>query len=102
MRAVDLDGVSIVVVRVPTGEVYALRNSCSHLRASLSNGLLEPQVLGDAVGDRGFSATEFVVRCPWHGYEFDVKTGRCPADPERNRVRVYPIDVTDGEIVLER
>ena len=30
-----------------------------------------------------------IIRCPWHGWEFDVRTGRSWFDPERTRVRSY-------------
>lgn len=35
------------------------------------------------------------VRCPWHGYSFDLKTGRCPEDP-RLRLRAAPRIVVDS------
>jgi 3-phenylpropionate/trans-cinnamate dioxygenase ferredoxin subunit len=40
-----------------------------------------------------------MVRCPWHKWEFDVRTGRCPEAPAM-RVRRYAVWVEDGEIVL--
>jgi nitrite reductase (NADH) small subunit len=42
-----------------------------------------------------------VLRCPWHGWEFDLETGESLFDPERWRVRVYPVRVEDGEILVE-
>jgi len=34
-----------------------------------------------------------MVRCPWHGWEFDIKTGQSWFDPDKTRVRNYPVTV---------
>jgi 3-phenylpropionate/trans-cinnamate dioxygenase ferredoxin subunit len=39
-----------------------------------------------------------MVRCPWHGWEFDLRTGRSWFDPERTRVRSYPVTVHRGVV----
>ena len=51
-----------------------------------------------SVGD--FFGDETHIVCPWHGYEFDLRTGRHPADPGI-RLRRYPVHERDGEIVVE-
>jgi nitrite reductase/ring-hydroxylating ferredoxin subunit len=101
MRAADAGGVSVVVVRKPDGSFRALRNRCSHHGAPLSKGLFEARVDGDVAGVKDLSDV-LIVRCPWHGYEFDVETGRCPADPQRERVKVYEVTVEDGKVCIER
>jgi 3-phenylpropionate/trans-cinnamate dioxygenase ferredoxin subunit len=100
MRSVSVDGVAVVVVRTPDGAVHALRDRCSHASAALSNGRLARVVVGDTVGSYRLS-DDFMIRCPRHGYEFDVATGRCLADPG-HRVRAYAVTVEDGTVVLER
>ena len=37
-----------------------------------------------------------MVKCPWHGWEFDIKTGQSWCSPMRVRVRPYPVDVESG------
>jgi nitrite reductase/ring-hydroxylating ferredoxin subunit len=54
----DVDGVSILLTRVE-GTVYAVANKCPHLGWSMARGSVEGKVL----------------RCPWHGSEFDVCSG---------------------------
>ena len=41
-----------------------------------------------------------MLTCPWHGWEFDVKTGQSYFDPIRMRARQYPVSVEDGRTVL--
>lgn len=37
-----------------------------------------------------------MIKCPWHGWEFELATGRSWADPERVRVRPYAVEVASG------
>jgi nitrite reductase/ring-hydroxylating ferredoxin subunit len=101
VREATLDGIAVVVVRTAAGELRALRDICPHQGARLSKGRLEAAVDGPRVGVYELSADRVILRCPWHGYEFDVETGRCLADAG-SRVRTYPVTVEDGVIVVER
>jgi nitrite reductase (NADH) small subunit len=101
VREATLDGIAVVVVRTAAGELRALRDICPHQGARLSKGRLEAAVDGPGVGVYELSDDRVILRCPWHGYEFDVETGRCLAD-EGSRVRTYPVTVEDGIVVVER
>ncbi len=101
IRRVEIDRIAVVVLRTPAGELHALRDVCSHMGARLSNGWLTAMLDADDVDDRRVTE-RIMLRCPWHGYEFDVRTGRCPADPQRVRARAYPLSVEDGMVVLDR
>jgi nitrite reductase (NADH) small subunit len=100
MRPAKLGEVSIVVVHTPAGKICALRDRCSHMPARLSRGRLEYAVVGDDVGDYALS-DELVIRCPWHGHEYSVESGRCVAD-SAHRVRTYAVTIEEGNIVIER
>jgi nitrite reductase (NADH) small subunit len=102
LRGVEVDGVAVVVARTPAGSVHVLRDRCSHEGGRLSRGRLLLKVGGDEVGAYVLSEDEYVVRCPWHGYEFDVETGHCIADARRARVRAYEVTVEDGVVFIER
>jgi 3-phenylpropionate/trans-cinnamate dioxygenase ferredoxin subunit len=41
------------------------------------------------------------VRCPWHGWEFDLKTGRSWCDPARTRVKSYDVSVAQASTLRE-
>jgi nitrite reductase (NADH) small subunit len=101
VRQVTVDGIAIVVMRTTGGRLCALRDACPHQGAMLSEGALEAAVDGADVGLYELRADRAVLRCPWHGYEFDVDDGRCLADP-RSRVRAYPVSVENGIVTLER
>ncbi len=98
-RAVSAGRHSLVLVRTRDGAIYALNDRCPHHGARLSFGPVLERV--DACGrDYALRAGEYVLRCPWHSYEFELATGRCLVDPARMRVRTYPVDVRDGQVYV--
>jgi 3-phenylpropionate/trans-cinnamate dioxygenase ferredoxin subunit len=47
-------------------------------------------------GEYHYSRPDEILRCPWHGWEFDIKTGQSWVDPAKTRVRRYPVSVEPG------
>jgi nitrite reductase/ring-hydroxylating ferredoxin subunit len=41
-----------------------------------------------------------VVICPWHNFDFDVETGRSACEPDRMRIKSYPVRVECGEVAV--
>ena len=100
-KIVEVGGRSIGVYNV-NGEYFALLNRCPHQAGPLCNGLNYGFLKSGAVGEYEYSRPGEIVRCPWHGWEFDVRTGQSWFDPVRVRVRRYDVVVTHGsEIVAE-
>jgi 3-phenylpropionate/trans-cinnamate dioxygenase ferredoxin subunit len=83
------------------GEFYALHNRCPHQGAPLCigelTGVLEAR--GPGFAFRWTRDGDF-VRCPWHGWEFEIATGRNLTDP-RVRTKMYPVIEEDGELFVE-
>jgi nitrite reductase/ring-hydroxylating ferredoxin subunit len=86
------------------GEFYAYRNLCAHQGGPACEGVLMHKV-EDVLGpDRTFlgqrfSDTEIHFVCPWHGMEYDLRTGECAAD-RRLRLRSFPVVVRAGEVFV--
>jgi nitrite reductase (NADH) small subunit len=98
-KIVDVEGVSIGVFNVH-GTYFALRNRCPHQGAPLCRGSLKGTALPSLPGEYLWAREGEILRCPWHGWEFDVTTGRSICNPHRVRVRAYEVTVdvpTDGE-----
>jgi nitrite reductase/ring-hydroxylating ferredoxin subunit len=77
------------------GEFYAYANMCLHQGGPACEGLIMHQV-EDVIGPdktwigQKFSDSQVNFVCPWHGYEYDLKTGECAAD-RRLRLRKYNV-----------
>jgi len=87
-----------VVLDRETGGVHGIRNRCPHHGAPLCHGSVRRRSVGEpgryALGERR------VLRCPWHGWEFDLATGLCADDPAQ-RAAVYPAEIADGRVRVQ-
>ena len=100
MRAVSLGRLPAVVIRLRDGSLHALVNRCLHHGAPLSRGRLGHGSHGrDGVGDYRDDESVSALRCPWHGYEYDVRTGCTLFDPSR-RLRRLTVWEEDGSVLL--
>jgi len=79
--------------------LYAIRNVCPHQSGPLCRGKLAYRLAPSEPGSIEFLLTRLVVTCPWHGWEFDVETGRALYD-DSMRVATYPIEVVSGRVVV--
>ena len=99
-KLVTVEGRGIVVLNIK-GELFALSNTCPHRGASLCNGLLTGLVRSTKPGEYQYERAGEILRCPWHQWEFDVRTGRSYCDPRRLRLMQFPIAVEPGASVVE-
>lgn len=84
-------------------KLFAYENSCPHLGGPVCQGKIIPRaeepIATDGVSlGLTLSKTAVHVACPWHGYEFDIATGRHPGN--RQRLKPVPITVEDGDILV--
>lgn len=77
---VDVDGREIGVFNVD-GELFAIDNVCPHQLAPLCEGTLTGKVTAPAVREYELTRQGKVVRCPWHGWKFDLETGESVFNP---------------------
>jgi nitrite reductase (NADH) small subunit len=98
---VELDGRQIGLFRVGE-EVHAILNVCPHQGGPVGSGGLFPTTRAEVRGRRLVEYLDHdavVVCCPWHGWEFDVRTGICTADRSR-RVVNYPAQVRGTDVYV--
>jgi len=93
-KIVTIAGRSIGVFNV-NGAFYAVRNSCPHQGGELCLGPTVGLATADKPGEIHYSREGEILRCPWHGWEFDLATGRSVFDPNRTRVKSYPVEVEE-------
>ncbi len=82
LMAVEVDDEPICLAKVD-GVVYAFTDNCTHIGGPLNEGDLEG----------------YVLTCPWHGAQFDVRNGKVLCGPARQDIVTYPVKI-DGESIL--
>lgn len=91
-KIVEIDGKSIGVFNV-NGDYHAIRNACPHQLAPLCVGKVSGTTLPSEPGEFNYGRENEIIRCPWHGWEFDITTGRSVFNPHRCRVRSFKVTV---------
>jgi 3-phenylpropionate/trans-cinnamate dioxygenase ferredoxin subunit len=99
-KLVEAGGRNIVVFNID-GEFFALNNRCPHRGGSLGHGIQTALVQSTVPGEYLCSRPGEMVKCPWHGWEFDIRTGKSWCDPSRMRVRQYQVAVKAGSELVE-
>jgi nitrite reductase (NADH) small subunit len=89
-RVEDIPPGSVAPVRADETEIalahcnggfYAVQGHCIHLQGPLGHGELE----------------DCVLTCPWHGWQYDVRTGENEFDLAI-KLETYDVQIEDGEI----
>jgi 3-phenylpropionate/trans-cinnamate dioxygenase ferredoxin subunit len=94
-KLIEVSGRSIGVFNID-GNFFALRNQCPHQGGPLCQGKLSGLIQANRPGQYDYSRPAEILRCPWHGWEFDIKTGQSWVDPAKTRVRRYEVMVESG------
>jgi 3-phenylpropionate/trans-cinnamate dioxygenase ferredoxin component len=75
---------ALMLARVD-GQLFAIEDTCTHNKASLSSGKME-----------GYS-----VQCPWHGAKFDIRTGQVLVLPAAVPVKTFKIWEENNQIWVQ-
>jgi 3-phenylpropionate/trans-cinnamate dioxygenase ferredoxin subunit len=84
-QCVKLNGKAISLFFVD-GQYLAIDDHCTHAQVSMADG----PVYTDEKG-------RCIVECPWHGAQFDLKTGAALTPPAFTPVKSYPVRVTEND-----
>jgi len=83
IRELQVEGKAVAVANVG-GKVYAINNTCLHRGGPLGEGQLDGKI----------------VTCPWHGWQFDVTSGKAVQNPAAG-VDCYPIEVRGEDLFID-
>lgn len=101
MMSARFGRIEIVVCRTPDGSYYAYANTCLHQGAPMSAGALcGTTAFTNRHGEYRYCREGEILRCPWHGREYDVTNqGRLLAEPNR-RLRSFTVQVEGDDVVV--
>jgi nitrite reductase/ring-hydroxylating ferredoxin subunit len=102
-KLIESGGVEVGVFKLG-GEFFAYENVCPHIGGPACQGKIIAKVEEVIAADRTsagmeFSKTKINVVCPWHGYEFDIRTGRHHGN-QRYRLKPIKVRVEGGDVVV--
>jgi 3-phenylpropionate/trans-cinnamate dioxygenase ferredoxin subunit len=81
---IEIHGIEVGLFR-DGDDVYAMENACPHQGVPLSDGALDG----------------CIVTCSAHGWEFDLRTGHRPEDPDGFPIPCFAVRVDDGEVWVD-
>jgi nitrite reductase/ring-hydroxylating ferredoxin subunit len=83
IREIQLDGTTIALANVG-GQFHALSNTCLHRGGPLGQGSMQGNM----------------VTCPWHGWAFDVTSGKVSPN-QTARVARYPVELRGEDVYVD-
>jgi nitrite reductase/ring-hydroxylating ferredoxin subunit len=83
LMPVEVDGEPVCLAKVD-GEICAFTDDCTHIGGPLNEGELDGEVL----------------TCPWHGAQFNVRTGKVLRGPARQDIQTYAVRIDNNDIFV--
>ena len=96
-RLVTVEGRQVGVISVGDA-FYAVSDRCPHMGASMCTGSLGGTFVPSAPHELRYGLDERVLRCPWHGWEFDLETGRPAFGAGTGFTRTYTVQLERGRV----
>ena len=97
-KIVEVAGRSIGVFNLH-GTFVAVLNVCPHQLGPVCRGRLGGTTLPSPPGEFRWGREGEILACPWHGWEFDLRTGRALAD-RRRHLRLFPVTVEEDIVFI--
>lgn len=102
-KVVVIGGQRIVVLKY-RDELFALSAVCAHMGGPVEEGVIVCRVAGVVddsgryLGDR-FEETSPYIVCPWHGWQYDLRTGQAGGLPSRV-LTTFETEIREDKVYL--
>ena len=98
-QLVKVDGSEIAIFN-NNGQLYAVRNKCPHQGVSMVYGSIDGTMLPSDPHEYQYGKHNEILRCPLHGWGFDIKTGESLFDAKNCKLKTYDVRQEGDFIVL--
>lgn len=98
MKIFKIEGIEFGLYNV-RGNWYAWSNFCPHQGASICKGPVCGTRLPSLVYEYKYGMEDQILRCPWHGWEFDLTNGQLLVD-STTKLRGYPVEIEDEDLFV--
>jgi nitrite reductase/ring-hydroxylating ferredoxin subunit len=99
-KIVTVNGREIGIFRI-RDDFYGLINRCPHQGAPLCRGEIVSRLVAPSPGDYRLTRSGEMIRCPWHCWEFDIRTGQSLCDPNSVQARTFDVAMEPGRTLVE-
>lgn len=100
-RFVQIGDREVGLTQLPSGEIRAVRNFCPHRGAPVCRGLLGGTWPPCEPGKLEFARAGEILICPWHGFEYDLMTGRELFQEVPTLLTLYQVTISDGQVLVD-
>ncbi|MCK2003635.1 Rieske (2Fe-2S) protein [[Brevibacterium] frigoritolerans] len=98
-QLVKVDGSEIAIFNL-NGQLHAVRNKCPHQGVSMVYGSIDGTMLPSDPHTYQYGKHNEILRCPLHGWGFDIKTGESLFDAQNCKLKTYDVRQEGDFIVL--
>jgi nitrite reductase (NADH) small subunit len=98
-RVISVGGRPVGVISVGD-DFFAFSDRCPHMGASMCSGSLGGTLVPSEPHELVYGMDQRVIRCPWHGWEFDLESGRSLLEPQRYGLKTYRLTEDEGDLVV--
>lgn len=100
-KVVRVGGLDIGIFNVH-GEFYALHNVCPHQFGPVCSGTIGCLAIANKETDWQMQLVREgeILTCPWHGMEFDLKSGQSTSQKQL-RLRMFPVQIVDNKVCID-
>jgi len=82
-KVVEVNGNEVAVLN-DNGKFFAIENNCAHMQGHLGEGSCENEK----------------VTCPWHGWSYDLKTGKNTFN-ENVKLKIYEVKIQGNDVLIK-
>lgn len=82
------------------GQPVVILNSCPHAGAPICQGKITPKLVFESPQALRLDAEHPVLRCPWHGWEFNLADGRINGFSSRLRLAKLQYEIENDSIYI--
>jgi nitrite reductase (NADH) small subunit len=97
---VKVQDTEIGIIRLPNDQWRAVRNTCPHKGAPICRGIVGGTWPPSAPGELAYDRDGEVLICPWHGFEYDLDTGRELFQEVPTKLRMYSVSIRDQQVYV--
>lgn len=97
----SVDNIPVFVCRTSEGEIRAFIDRCPHQGACMSKGKIDGAPMSTVPGEYSFEHEGDIVRCPWHGREYNLRESGKPLAPVKGKLKEFSAYVEDSYVYVE-